>query len=742
MKAKRQRLFTVQIVATILIIIGSSLFYTGRMNVSAEEKALNTLSELSAQSVNLLNKEIEKEEKVLLNLANLITALNFEDPAAIADSLIPVNSQNSFKRMGIIAPDGTSYTTDHVNMNLGDRAYFKESMAGVCAISDTITDISDGMDITVYSAPLSYHGQARYVLFATYSTRSYEPLLSTSTFGGAGYSYVVKADGTCMIESPRESGLRTYENLFERMDDGKPVNTNAISVLRSQMAKEQTGSVIYQSDERKYMYYEPLGINDWYLISIVPVSVIQRDVNGSLKMSYIFTVICAVLLVALLFHILLSRERTRKELEKIAFIDKVTGGYTYDWFRHQFTDACKQSSSSENCAVICMNVERFRLVNDMYGYEEGDNALRHIFTILNQSLRSGELLARQSGDHFIMFLKYTTLTGLKERLLGLYRQLNSTRYFQGKYYELKPCFGIYEVQGPELIDQMSDRAKLAIDSIKYDVFSHIAVYDDVLRQEQLNQKNLEDHFEQAVEQGEFILYYQAKYSLPDKRFEGSEALVRWNSSHNGFLAPGSFIPLFERNGFIIQLDTHLFHQVCRQIRSWLDAGISPGPVSVNLSRIHLYQADFVDEYLSIMKRYRIPSGMIQIEITETALFDNDEEMIALLNRLRSHGIQILMDDFGSGYSSIMMLKNIPIDILKVDKGLIDDLETSDNARLIVRSIIQLSHQLGLSVVAEGVETQVQSDLLRSYGCDAIQGYLYSRPLPAGEFIRMLHGDTD
>lgn len=737
MKLKRQSLFTVQILATILIIIGSSLFYTGQMHNSAEEKALHTLAEISAQSVNLLNKEVEKEEKVLLNLSNLITSEGHEDPKAIAESLIPVNQQNAFKRMGIITPDGTAYTTDHVPMNLAGRSYFQKSLNGDCAISDTITDFADGNDITVYSAPLSYDGNVRYVMFATYSTQSYEPLLSASTFGGAGYSYVVKTDGTCMIQSPRSNSLNTYENLFERINDHSPLNEKALATLKAQMSQGQSGSVTYQSDERKYMYYEPLGINDWYLISIVPVSVVQRDVNGSLIMSYVFATICAVLLVSLLFHILLSRERTRKELETIAFVDNITKGYTYDWFRHMFPDAYRQAAGTANCAIVCMNVERFRLVNDMYGYEEGDNALRHIWAILRHSLSDGELMARQSGDHFILFMKYTTLTGLKERLLDLYRELNNTRYFQGKYYELKPCFGIYEIEQPELIDQMSDRAKLAIESIKYDVFTHIAVYDDQLRQEQLRQKELEDHFEQAVEQQEFVLYYQAKYNLKKERYEGAEALVRWDSSHCGFLAPGSFIPLFERNGFIIQLDTYLFRHACRQIREWLDAGIASGPISVNLSRIHLFQSDFVDEYLAIMAQYRIPTGMVQIEITETALFDNDEAMIALLNRLRAHGVPILMDDFGSGYSSIMMLKNIPIDILKIDKGLIDDLETSENARKIVRNIIHLSHQLGLSVVAEGVETEGQATLLKTYECDEIQGFYYAKPVPAKEFEALI-----
>lgn len=739
MKSRPQRFFPIQIFVTILIIIGCALFYTGQMRSSAEEKALNTLSEISAQSVNLLNKEIEKEEKVLLNLANLITSEGHTDLEAIAESLIPVDHKNAFKRMGIIAPDGTAYTTDHAEMNLAGRSYFMESMAGSCSISDTMSDFTDEKSITVYSVPLTYDGTVRGVLFATYATTSYEPLLSATTFGGAGYSYVVKADGTCMIESPHSDGLIINENLFTHLENASMMNSPAIETLRGHLKQGQKGSVIYHSTEQKYLYYEPLGINDWYLISVVPVSVVQRDVNGSLMMSYIFTIVCATLLVGLLFHIFLARDRARKELERLAFCDRVTGGFTYEWFRSQLPEAYRQASASAQtgCAIVCMNVERFRLVNDMYGYEEGDNALRHLWTILNDSLEEGELMARQTGDHFILFLRYATLTGLKERLLTLYREVNSTHYFQGRYYELKPCFGIYEIKEQELTDQMSDRAKLAIESIKYDLFTHIAVYDDILRQEQLNQKELENHFEEAIEKEEFLVYYQAKYDAKKEQYEGAEALVRWDSSHKGFLSPAVFIPLFERNGSIIRLDTYLFDHVCRQLRQWLDAGLDSGPVSVNLSRIHLFQADFVDEYLSIMKRHRIPARLVQIEITETALFDNDEEMIALLNRLRAHGILILMDDFGSGYSSIMMLKNIPIDILKVDKGLIDDLETSANARTIAQSIIRLSHELGLSVVAEGVETRMQAELLKAYGCDVIQGYYYSRPLPARQFIQLM-----
>lgn len=734
-KSSARLLFYIQIAFTILIILGCSLFYAVQMRNSGETKALNTLSEVSGQNVIILNKEIEKEEKVLLNLANLFATEGNADPQLLVKHLTVVNQQNAFKRMGIILPDGTAYTTDHLTLDLSGRHYFQKAMTGICAISDTRPDAAGGQPITVYAAPLINQGTVGSILFATYSTKYYEHLLSTSTFGGAGYSYVVKSDGTCMVESTVPDPLRTYEDLYQRLNQDSPDNNEVATELAAAMKQGKKGSIVFTGPVRKYMYYQPLGINDWYLLTIVPVSVVQRDVNGSLIMSYVFSFICALLIVILLLHMMISRERTRKELESIAFVDKITGGSTYDRFKKDFSAAYQQAGGS--CALVAMNLERFRLINDMYGYEEGDNVLRLVWSELHEALEPGELLSRQNADHFLLLLKYQDLEQLTHRLNSMYEKINNTRFFDGRYYELRPCFGIYEIETPDLVDSMTDLAQLAVQNIKYNVFSHIAVYDSDLRQNLIQQKNLENHFEDALKSREFILFFQAKYDLKKDCYEGAEVLVRWDSSHAGFLSPNTFIPLFERDGFIIRLDTYLFCELCHQLRQWIDQGIHTGPISINLSRMQLYRPDFIDEYLFILEQYQIPTSLIQLEITETALFNNSNKMLEILNRLRSHGIRILMDDFGSGYSSILMLKNLPIDILKIDKGLIDGLESNEKARMIVKNVIELSHQLGLSVVAEGVEVKEQADLLKEYGCDEIQGYYYARPAAPADYLSLI-----
>lgn len=182
--------------------------------------------------------------------------------------------------------------------------------------------------------------------------------------------------------------------------------------------------------------------------------------------------------------------------------------------------------------------------------------------------------------------------------------------------------------------------------------------------------------------------------------------------------------------------------MCIKIRQWLDAGLPVTPVSVNLSRLHLYQTDFIDQYLITMEQYNIPTELIQLELTETTLFENKEIMLELLNCLHAKGIKILMDDFGSGYTSVLMLKDVPIDILKIDKGLIDDFESSEKGISIIRNIIHLSHELNIRIVAEGVETEAQYLLLKDLGCDYIQGYYFSKPLPVDQYEKLVFPDAD
>ncbi|PNV59324.1 GGDEF domain-containing protein [Clostridium sp. chh4-2] len=740
MRSGKKTFFSFRIAATLVLVLSCSILFTRMMNHYSQQKVLNTLSELSNQSVLVLQKEVDKEQKILTNLSSYISQGDEFNIEKIIARLSYVNQKNSFKRMGIILPDGTACTTDSVSMDLSGRAYFSESLSGISAVSDTLYDKADDQFITVYSSPLYFKEEIKGVLFATYSTLWYEKALSTSTFNGNGYSYVVKADGTCIVDSPHASGLKALDNLFVKLSQEHSCPEEALTQLKKNMANGRSGSMIYRNTEEKYLYYQPLSINDWYLLTVVPVSVIQRDLNGTLALSYVFTILCVIAFLFLLYQLIKTREVSRKALEQIAFVDPLTGGSTYDKFKMDTQSLL--SSGTEGYYLVCLNIERFRDINAQYGYDEGDRALQYIWNTLNASLKNQELLTRQTADHFILLLCGKDNQAICERLDEILKMLAEHKDFQGKYYVLKPNFGIYEITENKSVDFMADLAKLALNSIKHDVFHDYAFYNEQLRMEQNRFKTLENRFEKAIRNHEFIVWYQPKYNIKRQCFDGSEALVRWYFPDLGMISPAEFIPVFERNGAILELDLYIFKEVCIKIRQWLDAGLPVTPVSVNLSRLHLYQTDFIDQYLITMEQYNIPTELIQLELTETTLFENKEIMLELLNCLHAKGIKILMDDFGSGYTSVLMLKDVPIDILKIDKGLIDDFESSEKGISIIRNIIHLSHELNIRIVAEGVETEAQYLLLKDLGCDYIQGYYFSKPLPVDQYEKLVFPDAD
>ena len=242
--------------------------------------------------------------------------------------------------------------------------------------------------------------------------------------------------------------------------------------------------------------------------------------------------------------------------------------------------------------------------------------------------------------------------------------------------------------------------------------------------------------EKSLENKEFMVYYQPKYSSVDGRPVGAEALVRWYNEEVGMIYPNEFIPVFEENGFIADLDKYMFELVCRDIRSWLDKGYFVVPVSVNVSQLQLYNTRFIDEYMEIMAEYKITPEYVQLELTETTLFSEITILTDIINKLHEKGFKILMDDFGTGYSSLNMLKNVEVDILKLDKSFVDDIGDS-KGDIVVSTIVSLGQMLEMKVVAEGVETKEQYEFLRDIFCDEIQGYYFCKPISSEEYCEKM-----
>ena len=280
---------------------------------------------------------------------------------------------------------------------------------------------------------------------------------------------------------------------------------------------------------------------------------------------------------------------------------------------------------------------------------------------------------------------------------------------------------------------------MALKAVKYEGGRGRALnfYDHAMRDKILREKHLETRMEEALSGGEFLIYIQPKYSLAPRGLAGGEALVRWKDRDDIFLSPGEFIPLFENNRFITRIDRYMLESSCRLLREWMAAGLRPLPLSVNVSRVQFYTPEFVDTYIRMKTEYGIPDGLLELEFTESISVENIELFNSVVRRLRQAGFRCSIDDFGAGYSSLNMLKDLPVDTLKLDGGFFRFTQDDERARTVVRHMLNLAGELRMGTVAEGVETPEQVEFLERAGCDVVQGYVFGKPMPAAEFAELL-----
>jgi EAL domain-containing protein (putative c-di-GMP-specific phosphodiesterase class I) len=336
---------------------------------------------------------------------------------------------------------------------------------------------------------------------------------------------------------------------------------------------------------------------------------------------------------------------------------------------------------------------------------------------------------RLSADNFAFLIRHTGDESWKDKVATLFEDAPIASVVM-KY-------GVVEkIDREQPVFALCDRGLLAMETIKKHYGRYVAVYDDDVRQQLLKEQRILDCMESALAGDQFVAYFQPKHDLHTDRTGGAEALVRWVHPEFGFMNPGRFIPLFERNGFISKLDFFMLETVCKLLRRWIDNGMTVVPVSVNLSRMDFYDADLAQKITDLADRYEIDHSLIHIEVTESAYMENSQQIIDTIHNLRDHGFRIELDDFGSGYSSLTTLKTMAPDVMKIDMSIVRQDDPKDDGSVLVFSML-LAERMNMRTVAEGVETIDQVNRLRSLGCDEIQGYYYSSPLPLDAFERYL-----
>lgn len=422
-------------------------------------------------------------------------------------------------------------------------------------------------------------------------------------------------------------------------------------------------------------------------------------------------------------------KNTMDELRYQARYDELTGIYN----RHTFyteTANLIHENPDKNYAIIHWDIARFKIINDLFGTAEGDKLLRYISHILYTLIDIDGTFGRFDADIFAMCIE-----DKDNSVEDIMNAINERLKDYPIDFEIVPCFGIYKVdrESGMTVSAMCDRANLAHRTVKGNYMNRYAVYNDKLRTDLVKEHEVTAEMNTALEEEQFEVYLQPKYNLTNETVVGAEALVRWQHPTKGMISPGVFIPIFERNGFIMKLDEYIWEHTCMILKRWKDEGKPVLPVSINISRIDLYNPHLCDIIIGLVNKYNIPPRYLELEITESAYTENLNQLMPIMKRLQDYGFIILMDDFGAGYSSLNMLKDVPVDVLKIDMNFLRGDAEQGRGGIILNSVVRMAKWLSLPVIAEGVETNTQVNFLRSIGCNDAQGFYYSRPVPVLEF---------
>ncbi|MEF9955125.1 MAG: bifunctional diguanylate cyclase/phosphodiesterase [Clostridium sp.] len=428
------------------------------------------------------------------------------------------------------------------------------------------------------------------------------------------------------------------------------------------------------------------------------------------------------------------------QLEKLASVDELTDSRTFYKFKEDAQHILKMQQDIPHL-LVKLDIDNFKLINQIYGYEKGDHVLRCVARAIEKTTRNeNEIFARISNDEFVaVFAMHDSATNLilyNAFINNFYALMDENFAFKCTF-----SYGIYVVTSDDAkkldIKDLFERVNVAHKTAKTDKSKKIMAYDAAMIERALHTKEIENKMANALQNGEFVVYLQPKYYLDSEMISGAEALTRWEDTNTDLFFPDAFIPVFEKNGFIIKLDFYILDKVCHIIKRWIADGIEPVVVSVNFSRMHLNNHNFVKELCRVVDAVGIDRRWIEIEITETAIYDNIDTLEVILADLHKNGFTMSMDDFGSGYSSLGMLKNLEVDIIKIDRSFFDNQKNEVRSKVVVGSIITMAEKLGIVIVAEGVEEQKHIDFLRELHCDIVQGYYYAKPMPANLFTELI-----
>lgn len=727
--------FWMFISGTVILLVISLFLYLDIMQKDLKAEMRDNITEVARMEADSLDTKLKDEAQTIKALAGIMTQYyTITDIDTFLDILNEENNNNDFMHMGIIMPNGDAYFHDHsLVKDFMPKDNLDQLFDGKTITAAPIKNPSKEQSMVVTASPIFVYGKPQAAIFATHPTNYYEKILEISKLGGHGYSYVINENGDIIINASHPTACKApYTGVLFKFD--MPMNPEKFS----KSLKQRESGVIgfYKDDQHKFMAYIPLAVNDWFLLFVVPIEPFMARLNQVMLMSIALCVEIILLFSIMMFYIKNTETKSKEALFMNAFIDPLTECGNINKFKMDLTKILTEYKE-DKFALIALDIDKFKVVNELYGFRQGDMVLIHIANVLKEKLSDKEPFARMASDKFLFTINFVKDEEIESRVNEIYSEIKNCYAATDFNYDINANFGAFIIERNLPFFLMLDRAHIAIAEAKKEGKSHFAFYRDLSIKKILTEKSIENSMREALQNNQFKIFFQPKVNLQTMKMDGAEILVRWQHPSKGLIMPDVFIPIFERNGFILDLDMFMLKNAAQELRACLDAGLEPVRLAVNFSRLHVNNPTFCEEFKQTADFYKIPSNLLEAEITETTVLENLDKMKAVIEDFHKNGYLISVDDFGAGYSSLNVLKDLHFDTLKLDKEFLKTEGDKTRAKDIISGTVKMLKSLNSSVVAEGVETAAQAHFLKDIGCDKGQGYLFSKPIPIEHFREML-----
>ncbi|MDO5134535.1 MAG: EAL domain-containing protein [Eubacteriales bacterium] len=713
------------IAAVMALFLLTSAFVYAKLYRGIEEVAKNqavrsvtNISELNADSV---SRALRNRQALLESFAINLSRKKIRDLEKILSEMDVYRQTYQFYDMGILTEDMNLHLTSGEVIDVSENLQYRRAWSEAFRVSESYMPVDGGeYMVNLFSVPVYYDRQKVYVLTAAYYSIYLTERMNINSLDEKGYNFLLDKEGKTVITPPKYSDEK-YIGLMDHINGSSELIPGG----------KADGSFVYNG-EPYYAHFEGLDINGWYLLTCIREDDVFSDAGMIIHGVFLgMGALWLQILLALVF-ILYLFWRSKKKTQEAVFYDHLLGIENGE-FLSVFFQKIPQKEY-EGMALTILDIDKFKEFNYLYGEECGDHLLRYITQVFQEELPE-EYLFRYLSDHFVVLIHckdQEEFCRKFERVLGRFARDMDHKVIQ----PFDISAGVRRMKEGDNFRRVVSDALLAKGTVKGIQIQQYAFYDEELRLRRMDYMEMESDFYRALRNGEFQVYYQPKYNMRTGEIVGSEALVRWVKQTGEVISPASFIPCFESSRQVIYLDETVLESVCRQMKEMEAEGISVRQVSVNLSRVHLRHHGILGKISRIIKETGVNPAMLAFEITESALYEDSIPLKNIVDHLHELGCRVHMDDYGVGVSGANALVTNEFDVVKMDKSFISGIG-SRKMETVIRSTIRLSQELGMEIVAEGVEEKYQADKLVEWGCVMAQGFYYSVPVPEAEYRRML-----